>query len=202
MNGTTTRVVLLVCAALLAACGQVATPIWEAVTEEAHSEEVAVLPTSIDLEPTVAATEVPPTATEVPPTATDVPPTATPEPTEVPPTATVEPTEEAAAVGDAEAGQALFVAGGDLSLGALACSTCHNVDNPNTLIGPSLQGVAERAGTRVAGEDAVTYLHQSIVDPNAYVVEGFAPGLMPQVYGDAFTEDQINDLVAYLLTLE
>lgn len=201
MNGITTRIVLLVCAALLAACGQVATPIWEAATEEAHSEEIAVLPTSINLEPTVA-TEEP---TEIPPTATEVPATATPEPTEVPPTATVEPTEEpvaeVAAAGDAEAGQALFVTG-DVANGALACSTCHNVDNPDTLIGPSLQGIASRADERVPGEDAVTYLHQSIVDPNAHVVEGFVPGLMPPVYGTVFSEEQIDDLVAYLLTLE
>ena len=49
---------------------------------------------------------------------------------------------------------------------------------------------------------ATDYIHQSIVEPNAYVVEPFAEGLMYQNYGTDLTEQEINDLVAYTLTLE
>ncbi len=50
------------------------------------------------------------------------------------------------------------------------------------------------------GESADEYLHQSLVEPNAYVVEGYVEGVM-QSYKD-LSEAQLNDLVAYLLTLK
>lgn len=212
MTGTSIRIVLLVFAALLAACGQVATPIWQAAeTEEAAETDGSV---EIALEPTVA-TEAP-TATEVPPTEvppTEVPPTATPEPataTPVPPTATteptVEPTEEAAAsdataAGDPANGQTLFITG-NTSVGAPPCSTCHLADSEAQLVGPGMLNIGERAASRVPELSAVEYLHQSIVEPSAYVVEGFVAGMMPDVYDQAFTEEELNDLITYLLTLE
>jgi len=70
------------------------------------------------------------------------------------------------------------------------------------IVGPSQAGLATRAATRVAGMSAADYIHQSIVEPNAHIVEGFAEGLMYQNYATDLTEDQINDLVAYTLTLE
>jgi hypothetical protein len=70
------------------------------------------------------------------------------------------------------------------------------------IVGPSQAGLATRAQSRVAGMSAADYIHQSIVEPNAYVVEGFAEGLMYQFYGEDLTEQEINDLVAYTLTLE
>jgi mono/diheme cytochrome c family protein len=40
------------------------------------------------------------------------------------------------------------------------------------------------------------------LEPNAYLVEGFGQGLMPAGYGDELSEEQLNDLVAYLLSLK
>ncbi len=51
------------------------------------------------------------------------------------------------------------------------------------------------------GETAEQYIHTSIVDPNAHVVEGFTQGVMPS-YKTAVNDTQLNDLVAYLLTLK
>ncbi len=79
------------------------------------------------------------------------------------------------------------------------CATCHSVDGTQ-LVGPTLQGIAGRAATRVQGESAEQYLHQSMVEPNAYVVEGFVEGVMQSYKG--LSEAQLNDLVAYLLTLK
>lgn len=210
MTGMTVRIGLLVCAFIMAACGQVATPIWEAAETEAVQEtgaEVAVQPTEVpatEVPPTeVPPTEVPPTATPEPPTATPVPPTATTAPTVEP---TEEPTEEPATdagsvEGDPANGEALFVAG-NASMGAPPCSTCHLANAETTLVGPGLLNVADRAAERKPGMSAVEYLHESIVEPSAYVVEGFVPGMMPDVYDVAFTEEEINDIVAYLMSLE
>lgn len=53
-----------------------------------------------------------------------------------------------------------------------------------------------------AAADPVEYIRTSIIDPGAYLVPGFPDHLMPRTYGDIFTEDEINDLVAYLMTLQ
>lgn len=176
------------------------------VEDEENGEEVAVVATSTP-------TELPPTPTDVPPTATEAPPTETP--TLIPPTAT--PTEEPAGanltdeqqaivdavmVADVSNGETLFNVLNDTGF---ACSTCHNVNSLDRLIGPGLLGIPERAETRVEGEPAIIYLWNSIIMPNAYIVEGdpvYPEGLMPQNYLEIYTEGEIHDIVAYLMTLE
>jgi hypothetical protein len=46
------------------------------------------------------------------------------------------------------------------------------------------------------------YLRQSIIDPDAYVVEGYPSGLMVPNLADTLSGTQIDDLVAFLMTLE
>ncbi len=82
----------------------------------------------------------------------------------------------------------------------IACSTCHRVDSEERLVGPGLLNVGIRAATRVKGKSAVAYLHDSIVNPSVYVVEGYAD-IMPKTWGKVFTEAQIDDIISYLLTL-
>jgi hypothetical protein len=53
----------------------------------------------------------------------------------------------------------------------------------------------------VAGQSAEFYLYNSIIHPNDFVVEGFLPNLMPQLYEATLTEEQIAHMIAYLLTL-
>lgn len=106
----------------------------------------------------------------------------------------------AGSLGDPEAGKALFHQTSIRE--APACSTCHSIESGKVIVGPSLAGIASRAGERKAGMSAEAYLRESILDPNAYVVEGFSEGVMFQKFKDVLTEEEINDLVAYLLTLE
>lgn len=195
---------LMLSAFFVAACGTVATPPGQ-VSEEngeevAQAEGQATEAEPTEVPPTATPTEIPPTATPVPPTATSVPPTATATP--IPPTTapTAIPTAVQAAVsGDAEAGRVLF---NEIQVQAgYACATCHYVDQETMLIGPGLLNLAARAETRVAGVTGDEYLHQSIVEPGAFVVQGYPDLLMPRVYGDIFTPEQINNLVAYLKTL-
>lgn len=126
--------------------------------------------------------------------------TPTAEALEEPPAATDEAGPPAQVAGDPENGDALFHQMRP-EVG-YACATCHRVDSEEQLVGPGLLGIPQRAATRVEGQSAVEYLHNSIVNPGDYVVEGYPDNLMPRVYGELFSEEQINDLVAYLLTLE
>lgn len=82
-----------------------------------------------------------------------------------------------------------------------SCSQCHYIDKADTLVGPGLLGLGERAATRVEGQSAEEYIRTSILNPNAHVVDGFPAGVMPQGYADLFNEEELNDLVIYLLGL-
>jgi cytochrome c oxidase subunit 2 len=64
--------------------------------------------------------------------------------------------------------------------------------------GPSWQGISGRAGDRVPGLSAEEYLRESIVDPKAYIVEGYV-GLM-QSYKFLLSEEDVDGLVAFILT--
>ncbi len=117
--------------------------------------------------------------------------------------ATALPTVEAevstsAAQGDPAMGQQLFTTF-QPKVGT-TCTACHRVDSDDRLVGPGLLHVAERAATRMTGVSAADYLHTSIVDPSAYVVDGY-PDIMPKNWSAAFDESQLNDLVAYLMSL-
>ncbi len=54
----------------------------------------------------------------------------------------------------------------------------------------------------MAGKSAEEFLRESILNPDAVVTEGFTPGVMYQNYGNDLTEQEIDDLVAFLLTLK
>ena len=62
--------------------------------------------------------------------------------------------------------------------------------------------ISQYATNRVDGQSAAVYLYESIVAPDRYLVEGFSDSIMPPRYDKGFTEEQIGDLVAYLLSLE
>lgn len=96
-------------------------------------------------------------------------------------TATTEPS---APAGDPAAGKAIFASAG--------CGTCHTLQDAgaNGTVGPKLDDVLK-------GKDP-DFIHESIVDPNAQIADGFAPGVMPQTYGDQLDDKQLSDLVAYL----
>lgn len=96
-------------------------------------------------------------------------------------------------------GQSLFEGEG---LGSnLGCQICHSVVIGDDGIGPSLGAIAEVAGSRVPGRTAEEYLRQSILDPDAFVVDGYRPGQMLPVYEERLTAEEIEALVSYLLTL-
>src|ERR671919_380533 len=60
------------------------------------------------------------------------------------------------------------------------CTTCHTVGKSGALRFPDLAGIGGRAKTRIPGMSELDYLAQSLYEPNAFVVEGFPPG-MPEI---------------------
>jgi nitric oxide reductase subunit C len=91
-----------------------------------------------------------------------------------------------------EAGKALFA---QTVIGTQAgCSTCHSLNAGEVIVGPSLAGIGSR-------HDAA-YIRESILDPNAVLVEGFPADTMPNVWGTELSGEQIDELVAYLQTLK
>ncbi len=95
-------------------------------------------------------------------------------------------------------GQALFANGVP---GAPACASCHSTVANGSGVGPSLAGLAQRAGSRIAGMSADDYVRQSILMPNAFVVPGYSAGVMFQSYAQKLTPQQIDNLIAYVLSL-
>ncbi|MBT3943678.1 MAG: cytochrome c [Chloroflexi bacterium] len=136
------------------------------------SDDAEVVPTPV-FEPTAA-----PEADT--PVATSAPAEAAPEPTAAP----------AAATGDAGNGEIVFQG---------SCSGCHST-GANRVVGPGLSGIGTTAETRVAGSSADEYLTTSIVSPSSFVVEGFSP-IMPGTFGDSLSEQEIADVVAYMVSL-
>lgn len=81
------------------------------------------------------------------------------------------------------------------------CATCHALVPDTIIIGPSLNGIATRAETRVSGQTAEEYIQLSILRPGDYVVEGFN-NVMITNFAKEITSEEMNALVAFLLTLK
>lgn len=106
------------------------------------------------------------------------------------------------AVGDPARGEMLYnqtVIGAGSAPG---CITCHSLDEAVTLVGPSHFRLGARAGKIVPGTSAETYIKESIVDPDDYITEGFTEGGMYKNYGKELSNQEIADLVAFLLILK
>lgn len=99
-----------------------------------------------------------------------------------------------------ESGKALFE---KTTLGSAAgCKTCHSLEPGVVIIGPSLAGIGNLAGTRVEGSSAEAYLKESILKPDAYLVEGYPAGVMPKTYASNLTSEEVDSLVAFMETLK
>jgi cytochrome c oxidase subunit 2 len=82
----------------------------------------------------------------------------------------------------------------------LGCAACHT--DQDTPVAPTLHDIYGKEitladGSTVTVDDA--YLHESIVDPHAKLVEGYGES-MPATFGD-LSEEQLNALIAYIKSL-
>lgn len=102
----------------------------------------------------------------------------------------------AVANADATSGEVLF---NQVNQTGFACSSCHNVTSADRLIGPGLFGIVSQ--NLALSQSIEVYLWESIVNPSAFVPETYVDRVMPAVYQDIFTEDEIYQLVAYVMSL-
>ena len=99
--------------------------------------------------------------------------------------------------GDPAHGEQLFKGQVD---GQYPCSVCHTLTPGKILVGPSLAGIATTAATRISGHTAEQYLRESILTPKAFTVPGFQSGIMPSDFAREMNDQQLADLIAFLLT--
>jgi mono/diheme cytochrome c family protein len=97
---------------------------------------------------------------------------------------------------------------GELLAAAQGCVACHISTPTGPTWEPTAQepGMGERADLRInqadytgTAEDGYQYLFESIVLPNIYVVEGYSP-IMPEGYDTTLTQQDVADLIEYMLT--
>jgi cytochrome c oxidase subunit II len=75
------------------------------------------------------------------------------------------------------------------------CDSCHTLADAGATgtTGPNLDDAL--------ADLSEEQIRESIVDPEAEITEGFAPGLMPR-YGDTLSQEQVDALVEYLMEVK
>jgi|GEM_PF-669295 len=92
-------------------------------------------------------------------------------------------------------GEGVFIAKG--------CGGCHTIQGLSGAVGqvgPNLTNIGTVAATRKPGLSAEQYMRESIEQPGAFVVSGFAP-VMPALRG-TMSEAEYQALVNYLVSLK
>ena len=64
-------------------------------------------------------------------------------------------------------------------------------------IGPNLDKLATYA--KQAHKPLTPFVHESIVNPDAYVQPGYPKGVMPPTFGQSLTKTQLDELVNFLV---
>jgi cytochrome c oxidase subunit II len=82
---------------------------------------------------------------------------------------------------------------------ANGCNSCHTFKPANATgkIGPDLDDLKASAAKANRGP-LDKFIEESIVDPSAYVAPGFSDGVMPHIYKQQISPEQLQQLVQYL----
>jgi cytochrome c oxidase subunit II len=91
-------------------------------------------------------------------------------------------------------------AGAGLSVfNANGCSSCHTLSAAKATgtVGPDLDKLVSYA--KQAKQPLTPFVHESIVNPEAYVQPGYPKGVMPTTFGQSLTKTQLDALVTFLV---
>jgi len=129
------------------------------------------------------------------PTSTPAPPTPTPKPPK-PPEAIL----AGLPAGDAARGADLFSGKQLASDGKIAqCGNCHSVDG-SVVVGPSM--IHAKTDMPAVYDSFELYVIESIVDPGKFKVKGFESVNMPLVFYNRLTDQELADLLAYIVSVQ
>ena len=80
-----------------------------------------------------------------------------------------------------------------------SCLSCHTLTAAHATgnIGPDLDKLVAYA--QQAHQPLDAFVHESIVNPNAYVQPGYPKGVMPQTFGQTLSKAQLDALVTFLV---
>jgi mono/diheme cytochrome c family protein len=85
-------------------------------------------------------------------------------------------------------------AGGKQLFTSVGCGSCHTLPAAGSTgeVGPDLK-------KSLAVDDNTAGIEEMIVHPNAEVIEGYAPNVMPQDYGQTLSGEEVHALAAFLV---
>lgn len=99
-------------------------------------------------------------------------------------------------------GDEMVEIGSEIVGGKGICMTCHTIGSDQPTRFPDLENIGVRAKTRKKGYSDMDYFAESLYEPNAYIVEGYNPG-MPEISKPPInlTDQEILTVIAYLQSL-
>ena len=83
---------------------------------------------------------------------------------------------------------------------APGCVLCHSLIKDFKLAGPSLYNIGKRAAKVKENMTAKEYIEESILNPSAYVVDGYRHDVMYPHYENDLEPEELESLVQFLLT--
>lgn len=96
----------------------------------------------------------------------------------------------------------LVQAGRQIAEGKGTCMGCHTLGSTAKGRFPDLGGIGARAAARRPGMSSTEYLAEALYEPDAFIVEGYSPGMPPIGKPPISLSDmEILALIAYLQSL-
>jgi mono/diheme cytochrome c family protein len=84
------------------------------------------------------------------------------------------------------------------------CIGCHQTDNSLVEVAPTWLEVADIAVGRARQTGAAgpaAYIYNSMINPDDFIVSGYTSGEMPQTFSEDMNQQELADLLTYLLSL-
>lgn len=84
------------------------------------------------------------------------------------------------------------------------CLACHSQAGEKR-VGPTFAGLFQRERRLASGETVTAdepYLRESILNPNAEIVGGFDPDIMPKYYKERLSEEELKAIIEYIKSLK